>query len=131
MATTDYPILDIFWTMLEVFAFVIWIWLLIVVFSDIFRSHDLSGGGKAAWFILVLLVPLIGVLAYLIIRGGSMHERALAQARHDQQAFDSYVRQVTSEGSGQADQLAKLADLRARGVLTDAEFEAEKEKVLR
>jgi uncharacterized protein (DUF58 family) len=130
MPADTYPILDIFWTMLEVFAFVIWIWLLIVVFSDIFRSHDLSGGGKAAWFILVLILPLLGVLIYLIVRGGSMHERAVAQAKQEQQAFDEYVKQVSTSGPSSADQLAKLADLRAKGVLSDAEFEAEKAKVL-
>ena len=129
MAADTYPILDIFWTMLEVFVFVLWIWLLIAIFTDIFRSHDLSGGGKAAWFIIVLIVPLLGVLIYLIVRGGSMHERAVAQAKQEQQDFDDYVRQVGGSGNT-ADQLSKLADLRAKGVLSEAEFDAEKAKLL-
>ena len=129
MATTTYPILDLFWTMLQIFVFIIWIWLLIAIFSDIFRSHDMGGGAKALWFIFVLVVPLLGVLVYLIARGGSMHERAVAQAQRQQHAFDDYVRQ-TAGGASQADELAKLADLKAKGVLTDAEFEAQKAKLL-
>ncbi len=128
-ATTTYPILDLFWTMLQIFVFIIWIWLLIAIFSDIFRSHDMGGGAKALWFIFVLVVPLFGVLVYLLVRGGSMHERAVAQAQRQQHAFDDYVRQ-TAGGASQADELAKLADLKAKGVLTDAEFEAQKAKLL-
>jgi ABC-type multidrug transport system fused ATPase/permease subunit len=128
-ATTTYPILDIFWTMLQIFVFIIWIWLLIAIFSDIFRSHDMGGGAKALWFIFVLIIPVLGVLVYLIARGGSMHERAVAQAQRQQQAFDDYVRQ-TAGGSSQVDELAKLADLKAKGVLSDAEFEAQKAKLL-
>ena len=128
-ATTTYPILDIFWTMLQIFVFIIWIWLLIAIFSDIFRSHDMGGGAKALWFIFVLIIPVLGVLVYLIARGGSMHERAVAQAQRQQQAFDDYVRQ-TAGGSSQVDELAKLGDLKAKGVLSDAEFEAQKAKLL-
>jgi hypothetical protein len=128
-ATTTYPILDIFWTMLQIFVFIIWIWLLIAIFSDIFRSHDMGGGAKALWFIFVLIVPVLGILVYLIARGGSMHERAAAQAQRQQQAFDDYVRQ-TAGGSSQVDELAKLGDLKAKGVLSDAEFEAQKAKLL-
>jgi hypothetical protein len=128
-ATTTYPILDLFWTMLQIFVFIIWIWLLIAIFSDIFRSHDMGGGAKALWFIFVLVVPLLGVLVYLLARGGSMHERAVAQAQRQQHAFDDYVRQ-TAGGASQADELAKLADLKAKGVLTDAEFEVQKAKLL-
>jgi hypothetical protein len=128
-ATTTYPILDLFWTMLQIFVFIIWIWLLIAIFSDIFRSHDLGGGAKALWFIFVLVIPVLGVLVYLIARGGSMHERAVAQAQRQQQAFNDYVRQ-TAGGSSQVDELAKLADLNEKGVLSDAEFEAQKAKLL-
>jgi ABC-type multidrug transport system fused ATPase/permease subunit len=131
MLATSYPLLDIFWTMLEVFLFVIWIWILIVVFSDIFRSRDLGGGAKALWVILVVILPYIGVLIYLIARGGKMHERAEAQAQEAQSAFDAYVKQAASTGgSSTADQLSKLADLKAKGMITDAEFETEKAKVL-
>ena len=129
MIASTYPLLDLFWTMLEIFLFIIWIWLLIAVFSDIFRSHDLGGGGKALWFIFVLVIPFLGVLVYLIAHGGSMHERAVAQAQQQQQAFDSYVRQ-TAGGSSNVDELAKLADLKAKGVLSDTEFEAQKAKLL-
>lgn len=130
MLANTYPILDLFWTMLQIFAFVIWIWLLIVIFSDIFRSHDLSGFGKAMWFIFVLIVPLLGVLVYLIARGGGMHERAVAAAQAQQKAFDEYVKNVAGPGGSTADQLAQLADLKEKGVITDAEFEEQKKKIL-
>ncbi len=130
MLATNYPLLDIFWTMLEIFIFVIWIWLLIIVFSDIFRSRDMGGGAKALWVILVVIFPYIGVLVYLIARGGKMHERAEAQARQAQTEFDAYVKQAAGSGGSAADQLSKLADLKSKGVITDAEFEAEKAKVL-
>ncbi len=131
MLATNYPLLDIFWTMLEVFIFVIWIWLLIIVFSDIFRSRDMGGGAKALWVIFVVILPYLGVLVYLIARGGKMHERAEAQAQQAQSAFDAYVKQTAgAAGSSTADQLSKLADLKSKGVITDAEFEAEKAKLL-
>lgn len=131
MLANNYPLLDIFWTMLEIFVFVIWIWLLIIVFSDIFRSHDMGGGSKALWVIFVVILPYIGVLVYLIAHGGKMHERAEAQAKQAQSQFDAYVKQAAgTSGSSSADQLTKLADLKAKGIITDAEFEAEKAKVL-
>jgi hypothetical protein len=128
-ASTNYPVLDVFWTIFEIFAFVIWFWLLFVVLMDVFRSRDLSGLGKAGWTIFVLVLPLIGILVYLIIRGPSMHERAEQQANQQEQAFRSYVREAASPPST-ADQLAKLADLRQRGVISSDEFEKEKNKVL-
>jgi ABC-type multidrug transport system fused ATPase/permease subunit len=129
MLAYNYPLLDILWTMIEFFLFFLWIWLLIVIFSDIFRSHDMGGLAKALWVIFVIILPFIGVLIYLIARGGSMHERAAAQVAQQQKAFDSYVRETAGSGSS-ADELAKLADLKAKGVLTDAEFEAQKAKLL-
>jgi hypothetical protein len=129
MVAYTYPLLSIFWTMLEFFVFFLWIWLLIVIFGDIFRSHDLGGLAKALWVLFVIIIPYIGVLVYLIARGGSMHERAVAQAQRQQKAFDDYVRQ-TAGGESQADELAKLADLKAKGALSDAEFEAQKAKLL-
>ena len=125
----NYPILDFFWTIFIVFLWVIWIWILITVFIDIFRSHDLSGLGKALWFIFVLFLPLIGVLVYLIARGGKMHERAVRQAQRQEEEFRSYV-QETAGSRSSADQLAKLADLRDRGVITAEEFDREKAKIL-
>jgi hypothetical protein len=77
VVSSSYPLLNIFWTILEVFLWVIWFWVLITIFIDIFRSPDLSGGMKALWFVFVLLIPLIGVLVYLIVRGGSMHDRTV------------------------------------------------------
>ena len=128
MLAYTYPLLDILWTMIEFFLFFLWIWLLIVVFSDIFRSHDMGGLAKALWVIFVIILPFLGVFIYLIARGGSMHERAAAQAQRQQQAFDSYIKETA--GASSADELAKLADLKAKGVITDTEFEAQKAKLL-
>ena len=125
----SYPLLAVFWTILEIFVFVIWIWLLIWIFSDIFRSQDLSGGAKALWVLFVLFIPLIGILAYLIARGGKMHERAAQQAEQQEEQFRSHVQDAAGSQSS-ADQLAKLADLRDHGVLSTVEFEQEKAKVL-
>jgi hypothetical protein len=125
----SYPLLGAFWTIVEIFLWIIWFWILITIFIDIFRSHDLNGWEKALWFIFVLFIPLIGVLVYLIARGGKMHERAVAQAQQQQEQFRNYVQETASSGNT-ADQLAKLADLRDRGVITPEEFEREKAKVL-
>jgi len=124
----SYPLLGAFWTIFEIFLWVIWIWILIYVFIDIFRSRDLSGGAKAPWFIFVLFIPLIGVLVYLIARGGEMHERAAQQAQAQDEAARDYIRQAA--GTNSADELAKLADLRERGVITAQEFEQQKAKIL-
>jgi O-antigen/teichoic acid export membrane protein len=129
-ATYQYPILDFFLTMLYFFLFVIWIWLLIAVFSDIFRSHDMGGWAKALWSIFVIIVPFLGVFVYLIARGGKMHEHAAAQAAEQQKAFDAYVKQAAGTTGDTTEQLSKLADLKSQGVLTDAEFEAQKAKIL-
>ena len=125
----SYPLLGAFWTILEIFLWVLWIWILIYVFIDIFRSRDLSGWGKALWFLFVLFIPLIGVLVYLIARGGKMQERAMQDARQQDKEFRAYVQDAAGSGSS-ADQLAKLADLRDRGVISPEEFEREKAKVL-
>jgi len=125
----SYPLLGAFWTVLEIFLWVLWIWIVIMIMIDIFRSRDLSGWGKALWFLFVLIIPLIGVLVYLIVRGGSMHERAVQQAQQQDKEFRAYVQDAAGQQSS-ADQLAKLADLRDRGVITAQEFEREKAKVL-
>jgi membrane protein implicated in regulation of membrane protease activity len=125
----SYPLLGAFWTILEIFLWVLWIWVLIYVFIDIFRSRDLSGGAKALWFIFVLFIPLIGVLVYLIARGGKMHERAVQQAQQQDQEVRRYIQETAAQGTP-ADQLTKLADLRDKGVITPDEFEREKAKVL-
>jgi ABC-type multidrug transport system fused ATPase/permease subunit len=131
LADSSYPLLNIFWSMFVFFLWIIWIWILITVFIDIFRSHDLSGGAKALWFLFVLFIPLIGVLVYLIARGGKMHEHAVRQAQQQDQEFRQYVQQAAaSTPASTADQLSKLADLRDRGVISAEEFEREKAKVL-
>ena len=127
----SYPLLGVFWTMLWFFLFIVWIWLLIVVFADIFRSHDMGGFAKALWVIFVIILPFLGVFIYLIARGGKMQEHADQQAKDQDQAMRSYIQDVNaSSGGGTADQLAKLNDLKNQGVLTDAEFEAQKAKIL-
>ena len=125
----SYPLLGAFWTIFEIFLWVLWFWVLIYVFIDIFRSRDLSGGAKALWFLFVLFIPLIGVLVYLIARGGKMQERATQEAQQQDQAFRAYVQDAAGSGNS-ADQLAKLADLRDRGAITADEFEREKAKIL-
>jgi len=124
-----YPLLDLFGTMLGLFLFIIWFWLLIIIFTDIFRSHDMGGGAKALWVIFVIILPFLGILMYLIFRGGSMHERAAQAAQQQQEAMDQYIKQAAGT-SGAADQLAKLADLKEKGVITQAEFDSQKAKLL-
>jgi ABC-type multidrug transport system fused ATPase/permease subunit len=121
----------VFWSFLWFFLFFIWIWLLIVVFSDIFRSHDLSGWAKALWIIFVVIVPYLGVFVYLIARGGRMQEHAVADAKRQDTEFRQYVQSATASSSGNtADDLARLADLRDKGVISEAEFQQAKAKTL-
>ncbi|MHB8317999.1 MAG: SHOCT domain-containing protein [Acidimicrobiales bacterium] len=129
LLASSYPLLDIFLTMLEFFLFFVWIFLIISIFMDIFRSHDMGGFSKAIWVLFIIILPLLGALIYLLARGGGMHERTIRQAEAQQKAFDEYVRQ-TAAGSNSADQLAKLADLKEKGVITEEEFNAQKAKIL-
>jgi ABC-type transport system involved in cytochrome bd biosynthesis fused ATPase/permease subunit len=126
----NYPLLNVFWTILEFFLWVIWFWILITVIIDIFRSSDLSGWGKALWFLFVLLIPLIGVVVYLIARGDKMHERAQQQAQQQDDALRKYLQDEVAAPTSTADQLTKLADLHDRGAITDQEYEQQKAKVL-
>jgi Short C-terminal domain/Phospholipase_D-nuclease N-terminal len=126
----SYPLLGAFWTIFIIFLWVLWFWILITVFIDIFRSRDLNGLEKTLWFLFVLLIPLIGVLVYLIVRGGKMHQHEVADAQAQDQAFRAYVQEAAGSQASPADQLAKLADLRDRGVITPEEFEREKAKIL-
>ena len=128
-SSSSYPALNVFWTIIEVFLWIIWFWILITVFIDIFRSPDLSGWGKALWFIFVLIIPLIGVLVYLIVRGGKMHEHGVQAAQQQDEAARAYIQQAAGSQSS-TDELAKLADLRDRGVITPQEFEQQKAKIL-
>ena len=128
----DYPLLGMFWTFLWFFIWIAWLFLLFRVFMDIFRSHDLGGWGKALWSIFIILVPFLGTLVYVIARGRGMHDRDMKQAADQQQAFQDYVRQAAAPtaGASSAEELAKLADLRDKGVLSPAEFEQQKAKIL-
>ena len=130
-ATYQYPILDFFLTMLEFFLFVIWIWLLIMVFVDIFRSHDMGGWAKALWSIFVIVMPFLGVFVYLIAQGGKMHQRAADRRRTSRRPLTSTSsRRPARPGETPPNNCHKLADLKSQGVLTDAEFEAQKAKIL-
>lgn len=123
------PLLDLFWAMLWFFLFFLWIWLLISLFADIFRSGDLSGWGKAGWVIFLIAIPWLGALVYLIARGGAMQERAMSDMASRERATRSYIQDVAGTGST-ADELAKLASLHDRGVLTDQEFAEQKAALL-
>jgi ABC-type multidrug transport system fused ATPase/permease subunit len=125
---TTLPLLDMFYTILWFFLFVIWIWIVIMILIDIFRSHDINGWIKALWLVFILIFPLVGVVTYLLVRGGSMHERATRDAARSQQQFDSYIRQTA--GKSTSDELANLAALRQSGAITEEEFERAKSKVL-
>ena len=128
MLASSYPLLDLFLTILYVFLFVIWLFLLIEILIDLFRSHDVSGWMKALWLIFILIFPLVGVIVYLIVRGGTMRRHQQESAKAAQQEFVYYVQQTA--GTSTADQLATLAKLKDDGTLTDAEFEAQKAKLL-
>ncbi|MEZ5175130.1 MAG: SHOCT domain-containing protein [Acidimicrobiia bacterium] len=123
------PLFNLFWTMLWFFMFVIWIWLLITIFSDIFRNKEMSGWVKALWVLFVIILPLLGTLIYIIVNGNSMHERAMQQAADQEKAARKYIQEAAG-GGGTADELAKLADLRDKGVISSAEFDTQKAKLL-
>ena len=129
MLAYDYPLLGLFWTMFLVFLWIAWIMLLFRVFGDIFRSRDMGGFAKALWSIFVIVAPFLGVFIYLIANGDSMARRDVAQAQAAEADFQSYVRNVAGSG-GTADELAKLADLKSSGVISDAEFAQQKAKLL-
>ena len=128
MLAYDYPILGVFWSMFIFFLFFAWLMLLFRVFADIFRS-DMGGFAKAIWSIFVIIVPFLGVLIYVIAHGDGMRNRDIADAQQSEAAFRSYVQQTAGSG-GVAGELSKLSDLRDSGALTDAEFEAQKAKLL-
>ena len=127
---SDFGTGQVFWSFLWFFLFFIWIWLLIVVFSDLFRSHDLSGWAKAAWVIGIIVVPYLGVLIYLIARGGKMHEHAMQAAQAQDAAMRQYVQSAAGTVASPADEVARLADLKSQGVIDDAEFQQLKAKAL-
>ncbi len=126
----DYPLLNVFLSLLYIALFVIWIFIAVSVFIDIFRSHDLGGFAKALWVIGVIIFPYLGVFLYLVIRGGSMQERRAKEAAQAQESFRQYVQETAGTTTDVAGQLEKLAALRDQGVLTPEEFEAQKAKLL-
>ena len=125
----DYPFLDIFWTMLIFFMWVIWIWILVTVLMDLFRRHDIGGWGKAGWTLLVVVLPFLGVFLYLVTQGKEMAERRASEIQASQASFDSYVRSVATNG-GATDQIAKAKELLDSGAIDQAEFEQLKRKAL-
>ena len=123
----DYPFLDVFWSMLIFFCWVIWIWIVITVFGDLFRRDDISGWGKAGWMVFVIVLPFLGVLIYLIAQHDRMRQRSVRQAEAQKQAFDQYVREAAG---GSADEIAKAKELLDSGAITQQEFDALKAKAL-
>lgn len=129
----DISLSGILWAVLWLFLFVIWFWLIITIFTDLVHDREMSGWGKAGWTLLVIILPLLGILLYLIIRGGGMQERSVSYAEYQKNMFKQYqVDAAASAGSseGSADQLAKLADLHASGALSDEEYAEAKAKAL-
>ena len=123
----DYPFLDVFWTMIIFFFWVIWIWIVVTVLIDIFRRNDIGGFAKALWVVFVVILPWLGVLIYLIAQHDGMRERSIKQAQDQKQQFDAYVRDAAG---GSADQIAKAKELLDSGAITQAEFDSLKAKAL-
>jgi hypothetical protein len=129
LAVTEYPFLEIFWTILIFFAFFIWIWLLFVVFADVFRRSDIGGWGKTGWIIFIIILPYLGVFVYLIAEHKGMTERTIAQQKAAQASMDQYVRE-TAGGSDPTQQIAQASELLKSGAITQAEFDSIKAKAL-
>ena len=125
----DYPFMDVLWSMIIFFFWVIWIWIVITVLIDVFRRHDIGGFAKAAWVIFVVILPWLGVLVYLIAQHDGMRDRSMKQAQAQKQEFDTYVREAAG-GGGSAAEIAKAKELLDAGALTQQEFEALKAKAL-
>ena len=125
----DYPFLDILWSMIIFFAWVVWIWMMFTILADVFRRSDINGWAKSAWVIFMLVLPFLGVLVYLIANNDGMRDRALKQAENQQAQFDDYVRSVGG-GGGPAEEIAKANDLLKNGAITPEEFAAIKAKAL-
>jgi Short C-terminal domain/Phospholipase_D-nuclease N-terminal len=129
MLAADYPFLDVLWTMLIFFAWIIWFWLLITVFADLFRRHDIGGGMKTLWIIFVILLPFLGVFVYLISQGRNMAERNVKGMQAQQAQMDARIKSVAGSG-GAADEIDKAKKLLDSGAITQAEFDAIKAKAL-
>jgi len=129
MLATDYPFLDVLWTLIIFFVWILWFWLLFTVFVDIFRRTDLSGWGKAGWLIFCIILPFLGVFVYLISQHEGMTQRNLATAKAQQQQFDSAVREAAGSG-GAAGEIAKAKELLDSGAISQSEYDALKQKAL-
>lgn len=129
VTAADYPFLDILWTMIIFFAWVIWIWMIVIIFTDVFRRRDIGGWAKATWCVFMILLPFVGVLAYLITQHDGMADRSAERTRDAQQQVDDRIRAV-ARTEGPADQIAKAEQLRDRGTISDAEFERLKANAL-
>jgi Short C-terminal domain/Phospholipase_D-nuclease N-terminal len=131
IAENNYPLLEVFWTIIIFFAWLIWIWAVVAILSDVFRRHDLSGWGKAGWTFLVILLPFLGVLIYLIAHGSDMAERNAAQMKVAQKQYDEHIREVAgSGGGGAASEIANAKSLLDSGAITQEEFDRIKQKAL-
>lgn len=127
LIAADYPFLDILWTMIIFFSWVIWIWIVITVFADLFRRHDIGGWHKAAWVVFVIVLPFLGVLVYLIAQNEGMRERNVEQVEAQRAALDQYVRETAG---GSAAEIAKAKELLDQGAISQSEFDAIKAKAL-
>ena len=119
---TGYPFLDILWTMLIFFAWIVWIWMVVVIFTDVFRRHDINGWQKAAWCVFMIVLPFIGVLTYLISQHDKMAERGAQQSARMQHEVDTHIREVAGPANGAATEIEKAAHLRDAGTITETEF---------
>jgi hypothetical protein len=128
----DISLSGILWAIMWLFLFVVWFWLIIMIFTDLIHDRSMNGWGKAAWTLFVIILPLLGILIYLIVRGGGMQERSVDYVQYQKDTFTQYQTQATAgvSSGGNADQLAKLADLHSSGALSDEEFAAAKAKLI-
>lgn len=129
LAATDYPLLNAFWTMLVFFGFILWFWLLFAILGDLYSRHDVSGWGKAGWTVFVIVLPIIGVLTYLIVEGHSMGERRMKAAQKSQADFDDYVKSVSASNSS-TEEISRAKELLDSGAITPDEYDAIKRKAL-
>jgi hypothetical protein len=130
LLASDYPFLDVLWTGFIFFLWIIWFWLLFTVFVDVFRRHDIGGGKKTLWLIFVIILPFLGVFIYIITQNDGMTQRNLDRAKTQQAQFDQYVRETAGGGGGAATEIANAKQLLDQGAITQAEFDAIKQKAL-
>ena len=130
MLASDYPFLDVLWTMFIFFLWIVWFWLLFTVFVDVFRRHDIKGGKKTLWLIFVIILPFLGVFIYIITQNDGMTQRNLDRAKAQQAQFDQYVRASAGGGGGAATEIANAKQLLDQGTISQAEFDAIKQKAL-